>query len=449
VARVVAPLQVKTDAATQACVTAVFISRAGAYRLAAAVAPNLRKRRRPMAQTAPRPLDGIRVIDVSSFISGPFCTTQLAEFGAEVIKCELPGVGDPLRKFGSMHPCGETLPWLSECRNKKSVTLDLRTPDGADVIKQLVAISDILVENFQPGTLEKWGLGWDVLRAINPRLVMVRISGYGQTGPYSGRPGFGRIANAFGGLSYLAGDPDRPPVTPGSATIPDYLAGIYGAFGALLALRSRDTTGQGQVVDIGLYEPVFRILDELAPAYDSRGFVRERMGPGTVNVVPHSHYPTKDNRWIAIACTNDKIYERLADAMTASDMSAPQDWATLSNREAARVDVDAHVGRWTASLSKADVLRICEDFQVPCGPLYAIDEIFADPQYAARENIARVADPRLGTLAVANVVPRLSETPGGIDHLGPPLGVNNAEIFETLLGLQPDQLARMKAVGAI
>ena len=404
-----------------------------------------------MTGKAARPLDGIRVIDVSSFISGPFCTTQLAEFGAEVIKCELPGVGDPLRKFGSIHACGETLPWLSECRNKKSVTLDLRKPDGVEVLKSLVVISDVLVENFQPGTLEKWGLGWDVLSAINPRLVMVRISGYGQTGPYSGRPGFGRIANAFGGLSYLAGYPDRPPVTPGSATIPDYLAGIYGAFGALLALRSRDTTGKGQVVDIGLYEPVFRILDELAPAFDSRGFVRERMGPGTVNVVPHSHYPTKDNRWVAIACTNDKIYQRLADAMAKSDMAAPTRWATLANREKDRAAVDAHVGQWTASLLKADVLNICEEFQVPCGPVYAIDEIFADPQYAARENIAHVADPRLGsgTLAVANVVPRLTGTPGCIDHLGPPLGVNNEEIFERLLGLSPARIAEMKAAGAV
>lgn len=396
-----------------------------------------------------RPLDGIRVIDVSSFISGPFCTTQLAEFGAEVIKCELPGVGDPLRQFGSVLPCGETLPWLSECRNKKSVTLDLRTPDGAELLKQLVAKSDVLVENFQPGTLEKWGIGWDVLKAVNPRLVMVRISGYGQTGPYSGRPGFGRIANAFGGLSYLAGYPDRPPVTPGSATIPDYLAGIYGAFGALLALRARDTLGHGQIVDIGLYEPVFRILDELAPAYDSRGFVRERMGAGTVNVVPHSHYPTKDGRWVAIACTSDKIYERLADAMSKSGMAASAAWALLANRERDRADVDAHVTRWTSSLSRVEVLTICEDFQVPCGPIYAINEIFDDPQYAARENIARISDPRVGTLAIPNVVPRLTETPGGIDHLGPPLGADTMAIFGGLLGLSVSQIDALKAKGAV
>jgi len=250
-----------------------------------------------------RPLDGLRVIEVSTFIAGPFCSTQLAEFGAEVIKIELPGVGDPLRRFGTPTPCGDTLPWLSECRNKKSGTLDLRKPQGAELLRALVRKADVLVENFQPGTLEAWGLGWEVLNHENPALVMVRISGYGQTGPYRGRPGFGRIANAFGGLSFLAGYPDRPPVTPGSATIPDYLAGLYGAFGAMLALKAREATGRGQVIDIGLYEPVFRILDELAPAFHLNGTVRQRMGPGAVNAVPHSHYPTKDGRWIAIACT--------------------------------------------------------------------------------------------------------------------------------------------------
>jgi len=227
--------------------------------------------------TKTRPLDGIRVIEIASFIAGPFCTAQLAEFGAEVLKFELPGIGDPLRKFGTPSPAGDSLVWLSECRNKQAATLDIRTPEGAEILKRLVKQADVLVENFQPGTLEKWGLGWETLRAENPRLVMVRISGYGQTGPYSARPGFGRIGNAFGGLSFLAGYPDRAPVTPGSATIPDYMAGLYGALGALLALRARDTTGEGQVVDIGLYEPIFRILDELAAAYHQSGTIRQRM----------------------------------------------------------------------------------------------------------------------------------------------------------------------------
>jgi succinyl-CoA:(S)-malate CoA-transferase subunit B len=394
---------------------------------------------------AVQPLDDVLVIDLSSFLAGPFCSTQLAEFGAEVFKIELPVVGDALRKFGTVLECGETLPWLSECRNKKSVTLDLRKPDGAALLKRMVETADVLVENFQPGTLEKWGLGWDVLRAVNPRLVMVRISGYGQTGPYRDRPGFGRIGNAFGGLSFLAGYPDRPPVTPGSATIPDYMAGIYGAMGVLLALRAREKTGRGQFIDIGLYEPIFRILDELAPNYQQNGYVRQRMGPGTVNVVPHSHYPTRDGRWIAIACTSDKIFARLAEAMGAPELAGDGKWGTITQRERDRAAVDEYVGAWTASQDRADLLRVCEAHQVPCGPVLSIDEIFEDPHYAARGNILRVQDDRLGELAIPNLVPRLSDTPGAVRWLGPSLGQHTEEFYKGRLGLSDAELARLRA----
>ncbi len=402
-----------------------------------------------MIGSGQRPLDGVRVIETSSFIAGPFAATQLAEFGAEVIKLELPGIGDALRRFGTVTECGDSLPWLSECRNKKCGTLDLRKPEGAELFKELIKDADVLVENFQPGTLEKWGVGWDVLSTINPRLIMVRISGYGQTGPYSDRPGFGRIGNAFGGLSFLAGYPDRPPVTPGSATIPDYLAGLYGAMGALFALRARDMTGRGQVVDIGLYESVFRILDELAPAFHMNGYVRQRMGPGTVNVVPHSHYPTGDGRWIAIACTNDKIFARLADAMARPDLAEAGRWGTLAARERDRAAVDAAVGGWTQTLTRDETVRICAEFQVPCGPVYAIDEIFEDPQYAARENITFVQDERAGEVAVPSPMPRLTDTPARIDYLGRALGADNAEIFQTMLGLSPDRLAALKSAGVV
>jgi succinyl-CoA:(S)-malate CoA-transferase subunit B len=396
-----------------------------------------------------KPLDDIRVIDVSSFLAGPFCTTQLAEFGAEVVKAELPKVGDALRKFGTITACGESLPWLSECRNKKSITLDLRKPDGAMLLKRLVEKADVLVENFQPGTLERWGLGWDVLSAVNPRLVMVRISGYGQTGPYRDRPGFGRIGNAFGGLSFLAGYPDRAPVTPGSATIPDYLSGLYGALGVLLALRARDKTGRGQVIDIGLYEPIFRILDELAPSYHLNGYVRQRMGPGTVNAVPHSHYPTRDGRWIAIACTSDKIFARLAQAMGVPELADEARWGKLAGREKERAAVDDTVGAWTARHDRTELLRLCEEAQVPCGPVYAIDEIFQDPHYAARENILKVADERVGELAIPNVVPRLTDTPGSVEWLGPALGAHNGEIYRQRLGLGDDEMRRLEAAGVI
>jgi crotonobetainyl-CoA:carnitine CoA-transferase CaiB-like acyl-CoA transferase len=403
-----------------------------------------------MLQDQPlQPLDNIRVIDVSSFLAGPFCSTQLAEFGAQVYKVELPKIGDPLRRFGTITKNGDSLPWLSECRNKKSITLDMRTPEGVRLMKRLVEQADVFVENFQPGTLEKWGLGWDTLKEINPKLVMVRISGYGQTGPYRDRPGFGRIANAFGGLSFLAGYPDRPPVTPGSATIPDYMAGLYGALGVLLALQARHRTGKGQMIDIGLYEPIFRILDEIAPAYAYKGLVRQRMGPATVNVVPHSHYPTKDDRWIAIACTNDKIYQRLAVAMGEPHMAEPENWGTLANRERDREKVDAHVGEWTARHDRAELLRICEANQVPCGPIYSIDEIFEDPQYQSRGNILRMQDERVGELPIPNLVPRLSDTPGSVKWLGPKLGEHNDEVFKGMLGLTDADIERLASEGVI
>jgi len=394
-------------------------------------------------------LEGCRVLDVSSFLAGPFCATQLGEFGADVIKVELPGVGDATRRFGTMTECGDSLPWLSESRNKRCITLDLRKPDGAELLKRLVENADVLVENFQPGTMERWSLGYDVLSAVNPRLIMVRISGYGQTGPYKDRPGFGRIGNAFGGLSFLAGYPDRAPVTPGSATIPDYMAGLYGALGTLLALQARDKTGRGQVVDIGLYEPIFRILDELAPAYAYNGTVRQRMGPGTVNVVPHSHYPTKDGRWIAIACTNDKIFARLAMAMKRPELADDSAWGKLAGRERDRAEVDRTVAAWTETMDRVDLLALCEETQVPCGPVYAIDEIFTDPQYASRGNILRMRDSRAGELAVPNLVPRLSDTPGRVNWLGTQLGSHNEEIYQGLLGLTAAELSRLRDAGVV
>jgi crotonobetainyl-CoA:carnitine CoA-transferase CaiB-like acyl-CoA transferase len=394
-------------------------------------------------------LSGIRVVEVANFLAGPFVGTLLGEFGAEIVKVEQPGTGDPFRRFGTQTEAGDSLFFLSENRNKKSVTLDLRKPAGAALLKKLAAEADVLCENFQPGTMERWGVGWDALRAVNPRLVMVRISGYGQTGPYSDRPGFGRIANAFGGLSFLAGFPDRPPVTPGSATIADYLAGMFGAFGALVALRDRDRTGEGQMIDIGLYETVFRILDELAPAFHATGYVRQRMGPGTVNAVPHSHFPTKDGRWVAIACTNDKIFQRLADLMGRPEVGGAGIYGTTAQREAAREAVDAMVSAWSSTLTRDELLAACGRGQVPCGMVAAIDEIFADPHYAARRNIVEVDDPRAGRLAVPGVVPALSGSPGRIEALGPALGSHNDEIYGDLLGLSREERARLAAEGVI
>jgi crotonobetainyl-CoA:carnitine CoA-transferase CaiB-like acyl-CoA transferase len=396
-----------------------------------------------------RPLAGLRVVDIATYIAAPYCATIMAEFGAEVIKVEQPKVGDPCRRLGTVSECGETMVWLSEARNKKSVTLNLKSPKGAAILKQLVAKADALTENFQPGTLEGWGLGWDVLKAVNPRLVMLRVSGYGQTGPYSRKPGFGRIGNAFGGISYLSGDPDRPPATPGSATLADYMAGLYGALGVMMALRSRDATGKGQQIDIGLYEPIFRILDELAPAYDKVGYIRQRMGAATVNVCPHSHYQTEDGRWIAIACTNDKIFARMAGLMGRPEVAGDGIYGTIAQRDKNRAAVDGLVADWAKQYTQAEAVKLCDGAEVPCGIVAAVDEIFQDPHYAARGNIARVKDPRIGDLAVPNVVPRLTETPGGVDTLGPSLGQHNAEVYGGLLGMTTADLSALEKEGVI
>ena len=402
-----------------------------------------------MAANGTTPLDGIRVLDCATFIAGPYCATMLAEFGAEVIKVELPGSGDPIRRFGTPTECGDSLVWLSEGRNKKSLTLDLRTPEGAAIFRELAAQSDVVCENFQPGTLEGWGIGWDVLKRVNPRLVMMRVSAYGQTGPYRDRPGFGRIANAFGGISFLAGYPDRAPVTPGSATLADYMSGLYGFAGVLLALRAREHTGTGQVIDIGLYESIFRILDELAPAYQREGYVRQRMGPGTVNACPHSHYPTADGRWVAIACTNDKIFARLAGLMGRSELAGEGRLGTYAKRHANRAEVDRMVGEWSATFTRDELLRRCDEAQVPCGMVCAIDEIFEDPQYAARENILRVDDPRVGEVAVPNVVPQLTATPGAVRWLGRPTGADSDDILATLLGKSASDIGALREKGVV
>jgi succinyl-CoA:(S)-malate CoA-transferase subunit B len=399
--------------------------------------------------SAYRPLSGVRVIDIATYIAAPYCATIMAEFGAEVIKVEQPKVGDPCRRLGTVSECGDTLVWLSEARNKKSVTLNLKSPKGVAMLKRLVAQADVLTENFQPGTLEGWGLGWDVLKEANPKLVMLRVSGYGQTGPYSGKPGFGRIGNAFGGISFLAGDPDRPPATPGSATLADYMAGLYGALGVMMALRARDATGEGQQIDIGLYEPIFRILDELAPAYDKTGYIRQRMGAPTVNVCPHSHYRTKDGRWVAIACTNDKIFARMATLMGCPEVAGDGIYGTIAKREKHRAAVDGLVSEWTGKHDQQEAIRRCEEAEVPCGMVAAVDEIFRDPHYAARGNIARIADPRIGDLAVPDVVPRMTGTPGGIDTLGPPLGAHTAEVYGKLLGMTAADLEALEKEGVI
>jgi crotonobetainyl-CoA:carnitine CoA-transferase CaiB-like acyl-CoA transferase len=365
--------------------------------------------------------------------------------GAEVIKIEHPDGGDSLRRFGTPHDCGDSLVWLSEARNKKSITLDLRQPEGAAILKKLVARSHVFLENFRPGTLERWGLAPPTLLAVNPGLVILRVSGYGQTGPMAGRPGFARTAHAFGGLAYLAGEPGHPPVVPGSTSLADYLSGLFGAVGVLVALRHAERTGAGQCIDVALYECVFRILDELLPAFSRFGYQRERMGADTVNVVPHSHYPTRDGAWIAIACSNDRMWQRLAQAMGVPELGADSRYATARERNLRRAEVNALVASWTRSLDLRQLVAACESAEAPCSPILSISEIHANEHYRARGDFQTLADPRAGALEMPAPVPRLSVTPGELRSMGPELGSSNREIYEELLGLSREEITALQA----
>lgn len=380
-----------------------------------------------------KPLSGIRVLDLATFIAAPFAASIMGEFGAEVIKIEHPEGGDPMRCFGTPTDQPDmTLAWLSEARNKHSVTLDLKSQAGAATFKELVRRSDVVAENFRPGTLEKWGLGWDVLSEINPSLVLLRISGYGQDGPYRERPGFARIAHAVGGLTHLAGLPGGPPVTPGSTSLADYVSGLFGAVGVLMALRVAEQTGHGQVIDVALYEAIFRVLDEIAPLYDKFGVVREPEGLSTRNACPHGHFACADGKWVAIACTSDRMWDRLArNVLKRPDLadSHPHTADRLHDREL----IDGVVERFARSLVITDVVNRCIEGDVPCAPINTIADIFDDPHFAARGTLARVADAVLGELVVPNVVPKLSQTPGEIDSLGPPLGDWNQHVVDRLL----------------
>jgi succinyl-CoA:(S)-malate CoA-transferase subunit B len=392
------------------------------------------------------PLAGIRVIDVATVIAGPYCASILGEFGAEVIKVEHPLGGDALRRFGTPTDRGDTLTWLSEARNKKSVTIDLHAPEGVEIFKKLIAKSDILCENFRPGTLEKWGIGWEVLREVNPGLIMLRVTGYGQTGPYKNRPGFARIAHAVGGLAYLSGMPKGAPVTPGSTTLGDYMTGLYGCLGVLLALRHREKTGIGQYIDAALYESVFRCTDELAAAHAMFGTIRERHGPMHNDFAcPYGHFPTRDGKWVAIACATDKLFERLAQAMERPELASHSIYGDQQTRLDCRHDVNEIVRDWCGSLTREQVLERCFATGAPAGPLNTIADIFGDRQFHARANLVPVEDEDVGeTIIVPAVIPRLSKTPGRIKHLGPRLGADTASVLEDLLGKAEQEIAELK-----
>jgi crotonobetainyl-CoA:carnitine CoA-transferase CaiB-like acyl-CoA transferase len=395
------------------------------------------------------PLSGIRVLDLATFIAAPFAASTLAEFGAEVIKIEQPDGGDPWRRYGTPKDGGDSLAWKTEARNKSSVTLNLRTPEGAEILKKLAAQSDVICENFRPGTLEKWGLGYDVLSENNPGLILLRISGYGQSGPYRDRPGFARIAHAYAGLTHLAGMLGGPPVTPGSTSLADYTTGLYGTIGVLLALRHRDKTGQGQVIDVSLYEAIFRVLDELAPAYAEAGIIRGREGTRTLNAVPHGHYESKDGKWLALSGTSDVMFKRICDLMGRLELATPEMYGEGRRRLENYDEVDQIVTDYIKSVTRDEFLERCVEFHVPAAPVNTIAEIFEDPHFKARGTLVEVPDTSGNPVTMPNVVPRLSETPGQVKSTGPLLGNATERVLRDLCGLDAEEVSRLREKGVV
>ncbi|MDI3339622.1 MAG: CoA transferase [Sphaerobacter sp.] len=399
--------------------------------------------------TATRPLAGVRVIEMGSLLAGPFCGQLLADFGAEVIKVEPPGSGDPMRDWGQHRKDGRSLWWPVIGRNKKSITLNLRVPEGQALARRLAASADILVENFRPGTLERWGLGWDQLSAVNPGLIMVRVSGYGQTGPYRQRAGFGVIGEAMGGLRHVTGDPDRPPPRVG-ISIGDSLAAIFGALGALVALHHRDVNGgRGQVVDVGIYEAVLALMESTIPEYALTGYVRSRTGAVLPGVAPSNIYPARDGSYVLIAGNADTVFRRLAAAVGHPEWPDDPRFATHQARGAHQQELDDRIAAWTRERSPEEILATMHAAGVPAGKVYTAKDMLEDPQYAARENIVWVEDPELGPIPMQNVVPRLTATPGAVRWPGPALGQHNAEIYGDLLGIAPAEQAALRERGVI
>jgi formyl-CoA transferase len=404
----------------------------------------------PDATEPPRgPLTGLRILDIATMIAAPFSAALLADCGAEVIKVELPGSGDALRNVAPMH-ADRSLYWAVLGRNKYSITLDLRVARGHDLLLELVKRSDAVLENFRPGTLERWSLGYETLRAANPGIVLVRVSGYGQDGPYKDKAGFGTPAAAMGGLTYITGYPDRPPITVPIA-LADYLAGLFGALGATMALlereRSRDHVGQW--VDVSLYESVFRLLEAVVPAYGKNGVVRERRGNRTGQSSPIGSYRTADDRYMVLSVSTDRVWQRMTEAMGHPDWASDARFQTNPDRTKHADDVDTVVSCWFAEHTAEEAQHILDDAGVPVSPIYSIADIFRDPQYRARQDILEVADLDMGAVPMPAVLPRFSRTPGKVRFTGPRLGEHNHAIYGGLLGLSEDEIENLRGDGIL
>jgi formyl-CoA transferase len=394
------------------------------------------------AEPAAGPLADVRVVEMGQLLAGPFCGQLLADFGAEVIKLEDPARGDPMRQWGREKPHGLSLWWPVIARNKKSVTLNLRHPEGQSLARRLLGTADVLVENFRPGTLERWGLGYDALAERNPGLVLVRVTGFGQDGPYAPRAGYGSIGEAMGGLRYVTGDPSTPPSRSG-ISIGDSLAGTFAALGALLALHARARTGRGQVVDSAIYEAVLAMTESLVTEYQVAGYTRERTGAILPNVAPSNVYPTADGQLVLVAANQDTVFRRLAAVMARPELADDPRYASHSARGEHQVELDGLIAGWTATLDADRLLAALEEAGVPAGRIYRAADMLADPHYQARQAIVRLADPELGEVAMQNVAPRLSATPGRVAWPGPALGQHNREVYQGLLGLPDEEVERL------
>jgi len=398
-----------------------------------------------MAET---PLDGLRVIEMGSLIAGPFCGQVLGDFGAEVIKLEDPGVGDPMRQWGRTKPKGHSPWWPVIGRNKKSVTLDLRTVEGRDIARALVAKADVVIENFRPGTLEKWGLGYEALAATHPGLVMARVSGFGQTGPYAHRAGYALIGEAMGGLRHITGEPDRPPARAG-ISIGDSLAGLNAALGVMMALHARQRTGKGQVVDAAIYESVLTVMENLITEYDLSGYVRERSGAILPGIAPSNVYPTRGGELVLIGANQDTLFKRLCEVMGRPELALDERYRDHAARGAHQVQLDATIAGWTVEQDIDALLTRLEEAGVAAGRVYRAPDMLKDPQFIARESIVEVAHPVFGTVKMQNAFPRLSATPGGVRWPGPGLGEHTDAVLAGVAGLSAEAIAGLRAKGVV
>lgn len=396
---------------------------------------------------AAKPLAGLKVIELGTLIAGPFAARICAEFGADVIKVESPNGGDPLRKWRKLYE-GTSLWWFVQARNKQSITLNLKAAEGVSILKQLLADADILIENFRPGTLEKLGLGWDVLQALNPGLVMVRLSGFGQTGPYKDQPGFGAVGESVGGLRYITGYEDRPPVRTG-ISIGDSIAALWGVIGALMALRHREVNqGKGQVVDVALYEAVFAMMESMVPEFDVMGFVRERSGNIMPGITPSSIHTCNDGKAVQIGANGDAIFQRFMRAIGRDDLADDPTLADNAGRDARRDELYALIDSWAARRSQEDVLTLLNRAEVPASKIYSAADMFSDPQYLAREMFINATLPDGKPFKMPGIVPKLTETPGSAEWTGPALGEHTDTLLKQL-GYTHESVERLRKNGVI